>query len=72
METEPQLCRICREIEASLYAAQQPDPPDLVLGLTEAGKRNRGLQRQELIQRIETLLEKHKSQCPEALSRAGE
>ncbi len=61
METKP--CRICQELEASLQSAQQPDPPALVLGLTEAGKRNRGLQRQELVQRIETLLETHESQC---------
>jgi len=35
METKP--CRICKELEASRQAAQQPDPPALVLGLTEAG-----------------------------------
>ncbi len=40
METKLQPCRICNELEASLHAAQQPDPPRLVLGLTEAGQRN--------------------------------
>jgi len=51
METTLKPCRICKELEASLHAAQQPDPPPLVLGLTEAGRRNRDHQRQELLER---------------------
>jgi len=61
METKP--CRICQELEASLQAAQQPDPPALMLGLTEAGRRNRDHQRQELLERIENLREKHRRSC---------
>jgi len=57
METKLQSCRICKELEASHQAAQQPDPPALVLGLTEAGRRNRDHQRQELLERIENLRE---------------
>jgi len=42
METQLKPCRICKELEASLHAAQQPDPPALVLGLTESGEAESG------------------------------
>jgi len=59
-------CRICIELETSLASARKADYP-AVLGLTEAGTRNRAQQKAERIQRIETLLKKHQAQCAEAL-----
>ncbi len=64
---EPRLnpCRLCEELKRHVRAAQQPDSPELLVGLTEAGKRNRAWQREEELLRAETLLERHRSQCPE-------
>lgn len=56
-------CRICTELERFLQSAQQPDAPDLLLGLTEAGKRNRDHQNKEKILKAQMNLAKHKKNC---------
>jgi len=48
------------ELEQRLNLAQRPGHPDLLVGLTEAGERNRARQQQEQIQRTQLELEKHR------------
>ena len=61
--TDRMLCRICAELEGFLVAARQPDAPNLFLGLSESGKRNRSHQHQEKIVKAEQALKKHASKC---------
>lgn len=61
------LCRICSELQQHLNSAQQPDSPELLLGLTEAGERNRIHQRQEKLVRAEMDIERHKKVCQSGL-----
>ena len=56
-------CRICTELEGFLLSARQPDSPDLLLGLSESGKRNRAHQHKEKILKAEQALKKHASKC---------
>jgi len=64
MEADP--CRLCEELKSHVHTAQQPDSPELFVGLTKAGERNRARQREEKLEQAETLLAKHRSQCSEA------
>jgi hypothetical protein len=57
------VCLICTQLERSLTSACEPDPPNLLLGLTQAGKRNRDHQKREKILRIEADLARHKKSC---------
>jgi hypothetical protein len=57
------LCRICAELQSFLVAARQPDSPDLFLGLSESGKRNRSHQHAERILKAEHALERHANKC---------
>jgi len=61
-----------RSSREHVHTAQQPDSPELFVGLTEAGERNRAWQREEKLEKAETLLARHRRQCSEALSRAGD
>ncbi len=72
MEADLNPCRLCKELKSHVHTAQQPDSPELFAGLTEAGERNRARQREEKLEKAETLLARHRSQCSEALSRAGD
>jgi hypothetical protein len=56
-------CRLCTKLEEAVLSAREPDLPNVLLGLTEAGKRNRSLQRQERLLCSELNLEKHKKWC---------
>lgn len=56
-------CQVCEQLEEAVVKAQKPDTPELLLGLTEAGMRNRTHQRQERALKTETDLKKHKSAC---------
>ena len=58
-------CRTSIELERFLYSARAEGSPGLLLGLTEAGKRNRVHQRQEKILKLETDLKRHKDSCQE-------
>jgi len=60
------------EFEQRHKVAQRPPPPDLLAGLTEAGKRNRAQQRQEQIQKVELDLERHRKSPFCARNKAGE
>ncbi len=57
------LCRTCLELETSLQSARDPASPNLLSGLTAAGERNRAQQKREKIEKLETLLAKHRSIC---------
>ena len=59
-------CRICIELSRFLVAARQPRPPNLFLGLSEAGKRNHIRQHEEKILKAEFALKKHESKCTTA------
>lgn len=58
-------CRTSIELEKFLHSAQAEGSPDLLIGLTDAGKRNRLHQRQERILKLETDLKRHKDSCQE-------
>jgi len=57
------LCRVCTELEEALAKTQRPDSPERLLGLNEAGLRNRTHQRQERVLKAELDLTKHKITC---------
>jgi hypothetical protein len=40
-------CRICIQLQEAAAGAQKPDTPNLLLGLNEAGLRNRARQKEE-------------------------
>ena len=61
-------CRTCIELERFLQSALAEGSPALLLGLTEAGKRNRVHQRQEKVLKLETDLKRHKDACQECRS----
>jgi hypothetical protein len=57
------LCRICTELEDFLVAARLPDSPNLILGLSESGKRNRIHQHEEKLLKAEQALKRHANKC---------
>lgn len=62
---ESMSCRICIELESSLQSARKEASPEMLLGLTAAGERNRTQQKNEKVAKIEGLLSKHKLVCPD-------
>ena len=56
-------CETCTKLEEAVLSARAPDSPDLLLGLSEPGKRNRAHQREERLLLSESNLEKHKKWC---------
>jgi hypothetical protein len=56
-------CTICIKLEQAAAAAVRSDPPNLLLGLNEAGIRNRARQKEERTLKAETDLEKHQRSC---------
>ena len=65
-------CRTCIELERFLQSASAEGSPSLLLGLTDAGRRNRLHQRQERILKLETDLKRHKDSCEECRSETKE
>ncbi len=63
-------CRTSIELERFLQSALAEGSPTLLVGLTEAGKRNRLHQRQEKILKLETDLRRHKDSCQECRAQA--
>jgi hypothetical protein len=57
-------CKICIQLEEAAAAAVRPDPPNILLGLTEAGIRNHARQKEERALKAEKDLEKHQRSCP--------
>ena len=64
-------CRVCVLLQESVEAAQRPDTPAVLLGLTEAGLRNRAHQMEERQVKAELELEKHRRYCRELGERAA-
>jgi hypothetical protein len=62
-------CKVCVQLEEAAAAAQKPDAPSHLLGLNEAGLRNRALQKAELVLKTKTNLEKHRDTCSEWANR---
>jgi hypothetical protein len=52
-------CRICIQLEEAVAASEREDPPNILLGLTDAAKRNRARQKEEGRVKAKLLLEKH-------------
>jgi hypothetical protein len=58
-------CRTGVELQQYLQSALAEGSPGLLLGLSEAGKRNRLHQREERILKLQTDLKRHKDSCEE-------
>ena len=56
-------CKICTQLEEAVASAARPDDPEVLIGLTEAGLRNRSRQKEEVQARAVLALEKHKVAC---------
>jgi hypothetical protein len=53
-------CKICIQLEEAVEASARPDHPSILLGLSEAGTRNRTRQKEELQLKAKTDLERHR------------
>jgi hypothetical protein len=53
-------CRVCTELERFVHSALEPDDPKLLVGLSEAGKRNREHQHAEKLLKVELDLKRHR------------
>jgi len=56
-------CPICIRLEQAAAAAARSDPPNVLLGLNEAGIRNRARQKEERTLKAEADLAKHQRSC---------
>lgn len=56
-------CLVCTELERHIQTAREPVSPDLLVGLTEAGKRNRTHQQEERIIKAQNDLSRHRKSC---------
>ena len=56
-------CKVCDRYQEAEAIAAKPDSPEMLLGLTEAGMRNRGRQREERILKAGTDYAKHRRSC---------
>ena len=56
-------CKTCIQLEEAAARARQPELPEALKGLTEAGLRNHALQRQERQVKTQLELEKHQRTC---------
>jgi uncharacterized Zn finger protein len=52
-------CKICIKLEEAAAASVRPDQPSILLGLTEAGTRNRARQKEERQLKAKMDIEKH-------------
>jgi hypothetical protein len=66
---KPMACRICIQLQEVAAGAQKPDTPNLLLGLNEAGLRNRARQKEERQLKTKFDLEKHQRACREMADR---
>lgn len=57
-------CKMCVQLEEAAVRARQPDSPELLRGLSEAGLRNHALQRHERQVKTQADLDKHQRTCP--------
>ena len=56
-------CLVCTELERHIQTAREPVAPALLVGLTEAGKRNRAHQQEERILKAQNDLIRHQKSC---------
>lgn len=56
-------CKICIQLEEAVAASARPDPPNVLLGLNDAGLRNRARQKEERQAKTNIDLEKHQLTC---------
>lgn len=56
-------CKLCNRLKEAAKASVSPDPPNLSLGLNQAGLRNRAWQKEELILKAEGDLKRHQRSC---------
>ena len=52
-------CKVCIQLEEAVAASLRTDQPSILLGLTDAGMRNRTRQKEELRLKARANLEKH-------------
>jgi hypothetical protein len=52
-------CKICIQLEEAVAASTRPDPPSILLGLSEPGVRNHARQKEERQIKAKMDLEKH-------------
>lgn len=57
-------CKVCTQLEEAAASAEKPDAASHLLGLTDAGLRNRALQKAEQVVKTRAALEKHRNICP--------
>jgi hypothetical protein len=65
------VCKTCVQLEEAIVTSHQEDAPDLLLGLTEAGLRNRARQKAERKVKAELDLEKHRRSCRDFADRVA-
>jgi hypothetical protein len=53
------LCKVCIQLEEEVATAVRPDPPNLLLGLSLSGTRNRARQKEERQLKANADLKKH-------------
>ena len=56
-------CKICIQLEEAVAASARPDSPNILLGLKDAGLRNRARQKEERQHKASVDLEKHQRAC---------
>jgi predicted metal-dependent TIM-barrel fold hydrolase len=56
-------CLVCTELERHIQTAREPVAAELLVGLTEAGKRNRAHQQEERIVKAQNDLARHQKSC---------
>ena len=56
-------CKFCIKLEDAVAESVKLDAPNILLGLTESGMRNRARQKEERLVKAKTDLEKHQRSC---------
>jgi hypothetical protein len=59
----PMQCKLCIRLTEATAISARPDAPNVLLGLSESGLRNRTRQKEELIIKAEMDLKKHQRSC---------
>jgi len=65
------VCKVCAQLQEAIASSQMPDEPEMLLGLTEAGLRNRAHQKAERKVKAELDLERHRRSCREMGEKAS-
>ena len=65
------VCKVCAQLQDAVASSQMPDEPHLLLGLSEAGLRNRARQKEERSAKAVLDLERHRRSCRELGEKAS-